>query len=247
MHVDIEKRLKCRERPDGLPIMHQDWNHLLFLHWKYNSEQIQKTLPPGLFVDTFEEESYVTITPFSLQNLKIFNLLYIPILSDCIEINVRTYVYNRQGIPGIWFYSLYINSLLLAKIAKYIFSLPYDFANLKPIYSLYGFSFEGFKKESPKMEIKLDYQPIEEDAYLAETGSLDFFLIERYVLYSFSSNQIRIQKVHHNPYPLRNVFIKNYDFNLLQSSEFNLIKSSDLIHYSPGVSVDIFPMKKESL
>lgn len=104
---DTAARLRARE-PDGRrpAVMHQRWESLLFLHWRVPAATIQQTLPAGLTVDTFEGEAYLGISPFFMRQVRPTGLPAVPWLSDFLELNVRTYVYNADGVPGIWFYSL---------------------------------------------------------------------------------------------------------------------------------------------
>ena len=48
----------------------------------------------------------------------------VPYLGSFPEINVRTYVV-RNGIPGVWFFSLDVNRMLPALVARAAYRLPY--------------------------------------------------------------------------------------------------------------------------
>src|SRR5437660_634498 len=100
-------RQQMRARPkDQWTIMYQSWRDLLFLHWQYDAAAIQRTLPPGLQVDTFAGKAYLGIIPFFMQNVHPILVPPLAWLSDFLELNVRTYVFDENGVPGIWFYSL---------------------------------------------------------------------------------------------------------------------------------------------
>lgn len=241
MFIDLKKRLDARERTNENPLMHQDWKHLLFLHWEVEVEKIQSTLPEGLFTDTFEGKAYITISP--LESLKIWNFPSVPGLSNFIEVNARTYVHDNYGIPGIWFYSLDINSLIASNAARAVFSLPYYFSYLTQNNLLQNFVIEGARGQS-EINMKFSYQPLESHARKADPDSLDFFLIERYVLFSLKSGQLHYQRVHHLPYHLKEVAVNAFETNLLVNEGISTTQSPHAIHYSPGVSVDIFEMKK---
>lgn len=242
--VTLEARLAARERPNETPIMHQDWRDLLFLHWKYDPAEIQKTLPPGLFVDTFNNEGYITISPFSLENLRLMNLPSIPGFSNFVEVNTRTYVYDRNGTPGIWFYSLDINSFIAAQAARKVFSLPYFFSELQKQEKRNEISIYGERKSEPIASMKFTYEPFE-DNYLASNESLEFFLLERYFLFSFEANQLSKQQVNHKPYPISNVSIEESNHSLFEMQGLILNnRVADHVHYSSGVDVDIFSLKK---
>src|SRR5437764_15334739 len=38
--------------PDAPVVMHQDWHHLLFLHWEVPPQELQQLIAPELTIDT---------------------------------------------------------------------------------------------------------------------------------------------------------------------------------------------------
>lgn len=235
--ITQQQRLKARSRPDDMPIMHQDWKEILFLHWEQDPKEIQKTLPPGLSVDTFQEKAYLSITPFLLENVSLPSLPPIPGMSNFIEVNLRTYVYDNEGNPGIWFYSLDLNSSMAAKMAKKSFSLPYFSADLEKKKKGNALTISGSRKDS-EIKMKFNYEPLG-TPHFAEPETLEFFLLERYALFSFSANQLSIGRVHHAPYPISNLNVMECSTNLIK-----IERKPDLAHYSSGVSVEIFPLEE---
>ena len=69
--ADLSARLAAA-LPNGRrpQVMHHGWESLLFLHWRCVPSDIQKTLPPRLTVDTFEDEAFIGITPFFMRNIR---------------------------------------------------------------------------------------------------------------------------------------------------------------------------------
>src|SRR5688500_14739545 len=118
MKPTIEKRLEVRKKPSETAIMFQKWRSLLFLHWSFDPEVIQNTLPKGLFVDTFNNRAYIGIVPFFITDLRMAIMPSIPNFSRFLELNMRTYVYDQNGTPGVWFYSLDINSAAATLAAR---------------------------------------------------------------------------------------------------------------------------------
>ncbi len=119
--------------------MYQNWRNLLFLHWEYDVEAIQSTLPEGLRVDTFAGKAYLGIVPFFMEDVHPRFFPTIPGLSDFQEVNVRTYVSDHRGIPGVWFYSLDANQWL-ANWSKRLFRArvhhdPYPLVNVEAHHS----------------------------------------------------------------------------------------------------------------
>ncbi len=98
---DEAGRLALRLRPPARAVMFQQWRDLLFLHWEFSVAEIQRTLPEGLFVDTFAGKAYLGIVPFFMQNIRPRFLPAVPGLSNFMEMNLRTYVHDRAGVPGV--------------------------------------------------------------------------------------------------------------------------------------------------
>ena len=59
-------------------------------------------------------------------------------ISNFLELNLRTYVRDRSGNPGVWFYSLDANQSLAVAIARRFFHLPYIFAEMSAEHSCDG-------------------------------------------------------------------------------------------------------------
>jgi uncharacterized protein len=94
------------ERQQHPVVGRQRWSDLLFLHWRVSAAAVQATLPAGLFVDTYHDQAYVGIVPFFMERVRPVYLPPVPWLSWFLELNVRTYVRDASGTPGVWFYSL---------------------------------------------------------------------------------------------------------------------------------------------
>src|SRR5260370_520901 len=125
----ITRQLMERQQPRRQsPVMFQRWLHLLFLHWPVSPEIVQMTLPKGLQVDTFEGNAWVGIVPFFMQGVRPAGFISFPGISNFLELNLRTYVRDANGRPGIWFYSLDANQPLAVCLARATFALPYEFA-----------------------------------------------------------------------------------------------------------------------
>src|SRR5580704_8328323 len=93
----IQRQLWERQQPVGRPgVMFQRWLHLLFLHWAVDPEMLQRTLPQGLLVDTYEGRAWLGIVPFYMRHVRPVRL---PLLSsNFLELNLRTYVKDRHGV-----------------------------------------------------------------------------------------------------------------------------------------------------
>ena len=126
----MEERLLVRGRPKTKPVLQMQWKELLFLHWSWDAREIQATLPAGLFADTFDGKAWLAIVPFFMRKVHPMGLPCLPWLSSFLELNVRTYVHDGAGVPGVWFYSLACNQPLAVELARRFFHLNYVHARM---------------------------------------------------------------------------------------------------------------------
>jgi hypothetical protein len=235
-------RLHYRERPDRAHVMYQRWDKLLFLHWRVSAEQIQSTLPPGLFVDTFDGSAWVAIVPFYMLGIRPRFCPPVPGISNFLELNVRTYVHDEQGRPGVWFFSLDCNQSLAVWTARTFFHLPYQHAQMQATAQGAHVDYRCQRRGAPKQS-RYHYQ-IHEQTHLAEPGSLEFFVAERYLLFAQTPAGIRCGQVNHVPYPLAVATVDSWDAAPLEQAGFAPGRPPDNILASPGVDVRIYALTK---
>ncbi len=244
---DESQRLAACARPTGRPVMYQQWSDLLFLHWEYSAAVIQATLPEGLFVDTFDGKAYLGVVPFFMRKIRPRFLPAVPGILDFLELNLRTYVHDRAGVPGVWFYSLDANQWLAVKIARRLFHLPYEHAKMKASRPADGrIRYESLRTGSRAngSRCEFEYAPGEELAQPAP-GSLEFFLVERYRLYCSAPDGLRRGAVFHEPYPLCRADVTAWDENLLPLDGFAPTgRAPDHVIMSRGVDVTVFPLMR---
>ena len=197
--------------------MRQEWRDLLFLHWVVPTDEIQKLLPPGLRVDTFEGAAYIGLVPFSMRNVRPVWSPSVPWLSHFHECNVRTYVVDeRDGVPGVWFFSLDAANPVAVALARGLWKLPYFRAQMRLTRHGDGSIDYQTRRTGPKplpADCRVSYVPIGE-AQAARPGTREFFFAERYVLYaSGTKGKLLRGRVHHTPIPFaernRNSFGRN--------------------------------------
>jgi len=180
--------------------MHHRWESLLILHWQLAPGRIQETLPDGLTVDTFEGEAFLGITPFFMREVRPVGLPAVPWLSEFQELNVRTYVFDRRGVPGIWFYSLNCNQPLAVVGARALTGLPYCNAEMSATISDY-IEYSCRRDDTPQTA-EYSYRGAG-SAREADLPSLEFFLLERYYLFSVRGESLVRGQVSHSPYQYR--------------------------------------------
>lgn len=242
---NIAGRLSVRERPPGLPIMNQSWGKLLFMHWRMPIDALRRLIPEPLAIDTFEGEAWVGLIPFTIWDARPIFTPPLPWLSDFHEINVRTYV-HLDGVPGVWFFSLDANSLVAVMAARTFFHLPYHNASIsleqRGNTIIYGSTREG---EGLPAEFHATWT-IGADTAKAEPGSLDYFLVERYYLYTSDEDKIYRCRIFHQPWPLQQANLSTYGSSMLEADGLPTPVGEPLIHCGGPVEVEVWPLEKVS-
>ena len=248
MPVDpaIEDRIRMCERPSGRVAMHQNWRDLLFAHWKLEPEAIQATLPPGLYVDTYDGSAWLALVPFLMRDIRPPKLFAVPPISNFLEMNVRTYVYDEQGRPGVWFYSLDANNPLAVFVAQKFFHLPYLWADMSEKRSNGNIHYSCHRKKTPADEVtEIEYSGTRELSP-PEPGSFEYFLVERYLLYTWikKSQRLFTGRVYHTPYPVYEAEVGSMKTAVLDQAGFPMgDRSPDHVIFSPGVDVDLYSLE----
>ena len=225
-------RLTGRPEHVWLPVMHQNWLEISFLHWPVDSAVLQSRLPPGLVIDTFEQSAWVGLTPFHLTGLRPPGLPPIPWLSAFPEMNLRTYVTGPAG-PGIWFFSLDAASAPAVLGARLTYGLPYHWATMR-----IGVTGNRTHYTSTRKDARAAIT-VAVGERITQPGALILFLTERYRLYSRILGGLAMAAVEHEPWPLQQATLVSLEETVRRAAGLPDDTAPPLVHYSPGVRVRV--------
>lgn len=197
----LQQRLVERTRPVGPVVMLQRWEHLLFLHWRYDIATVQATLPPGLTVDGWNGSAWLGLVPLIMRDVRPRFVPPVAALSDFIELNLRTYVYDSAGRPGLYFYSLDCDQPVAVELARRLLHLRYEHCEMTAAAGVDGwvnFEAERVGTNGKSVFRYRQFGPAVE----SPEDSIDFFLIERYRLFvtDRAGEQLHSLRVCHAPY-----------------------------------------------
>lgn len=225
--------------------MFQKWSELLFLHWEVDPDLIKRRLPKELHLDLHEGKAYLGIVPFYMQRIRPRFLPCVPKLSDFLELNVRTYVHDDQGRPGVWFFSLDCDQPIAVEIARKLFHLPYQHADMSAQNQDEIIDYHCQRKGHSK-KAHYRYGPKNDALKTSQPGTLEFFLLERYLLFSQRNNgTIYCGQVHHEPYQFTEANVSEMNRAPFQWENFEVSGKAISQLYSPGPPVEIFPLRKQ--
>src|SRR5437763_12767076 len=86
---EIAERVAATLEPDAMVLLHQNWHHLLFLHWEVPPAELQALLPAGLDLDTFDGKAYVGLVPFTMTGVRAALTPPLPCISSLHDAHVR--------------------------------------------------------------------------------------------------------------------------------------------------------------
>lgn len=236
-----------RPLPGGRWAASQRWNDLLFAHWPVSASAIAALLPPGLDPDTFQGSAWVGMVPFWLDRIKLRGLPVLPGMRGFPDLNLRTYVRDREsGAQGIYCFSLDAGNPLTVTAARVFFHLPYYWAEMRlEQRSEREFSFYSRRRLSPRpIVFSVRYRglgPTQKTAHI-QPGSLEYFLTERYCLFTANHNGSTIRaNIHHVPSPLEEAEAEIERNDLTAAIGIDLPDEKPVLHYSRRLAVYIWP------
>ena len=217
---------------------YQEWNRVLFLHWKVSATELQKLLPKRLTLDLHEGSAWISLVPFTMEKIRPNGIPAFSPISNFHEINVRTYV-TTEGKPGVYFLSIEAQKYLSAYIARKASGLPYEkSAIIREINNIK----HAYTSVNQKKAFHLN-ATFETGNPITDKTPLDIWLTERYCLYLDDNNQVYRYQIHHHPWALQEVQINNLTtaYNI---GNISLHTPPDLAHYSEGVQVIAWKREK---
>lgn len=230
-----------------MALLHQSWRHLLFVHWTIPPERLARHLPAGLPLDTWRGQAYLGLVAFVVENNRLTLMPPFPLFRHFYEVNLRTYVRPPGREPGVYFFSLDASNPFIAAAARTFYGLPYESARArfakarfpgKPTTLSMSFRRSGAGGEAGA-GCSLLYTPSGGRAPAAP-GTLASFLVERYVLYTVSGEDIHAVRVHHQPYEVQGARIHRFEESLTAAAGLPPPGRPSHAHYARGVDVRIY-------
>jgi uncharacterized protein len=205
--------------------------NVLFIHYELDPATLQPSVPFAL--DVRDGKAYVSVVAFSQQELRLawggaLTAWAGAVVANHDFLNVRTYVReNRQ--PGIHFIAEWVPSRLAMWIAPRLYGLPYRLGR---------FEVGRVNDATGKFEYRVEEAVAKFGP--CSTGSLDEFLLERYVAFTQYSGVRRWFRVAHASWPQTRVAVGVRDDGLLRANfPWWVAARFASANYSPGVQVTI--------
>jgi uncharacterized protein len=223
----------------AVPVMHQAWTDLTFLHWSLPPQRVRPLVPAALDIDTIDARAWISVTPFLMQGLRPPGVPALPWISRMGETNVRTYVRGPDGRRGIFFLSLDIARLAAAIVGRAAYRLPYMWADATVDVEGNTITYRGERRwggAPAAWDIVIERgRPLPAEAVTA----LDHFLSARWVLYAMYGPIVAATPAEHEPWPLWTARATHLREGLLAAAGVASRPDEPLVRYSPGVHARI--------
>jgi len=232
-------------RPWPLPaepwVMEQTWHDLLFAHWPLSPETLRPLVPAQLPLDTYDGQCWVGVVPFWMSGVRPRGIPPIPGLSRFPELNVRTYV-TLAGKPGVYFFSLDAGSRVAVKAARFLYHLPYLYAEIKADVVSDEVIYRSARRGT-RAEFRARYGPVSE-VRLGEPATLAHWLTERYCLYTLHNESVYRCDIHHAPWPLQNGSAQITLNTMTTAAGITLPDAPPRLHFSKQQNVLVWPLRR---
>ncbi len=226
-------------------LLRQQWAELAYLHWPYDPDVVQRLLPDGLTVDTFDGVAWVGLIPFEMRDVRLGPLPPLPLVGRFVEINVRTYVVDATGRRSVWFFSLDVPRLAVVAVTRTIFSLPYRWAAAthavdgeRHEYRMTRRSAHG-RGATARVAFTVGTR-----VDPAEVTDLDHFLTARWGLVTARGRRLLHGAVDHPRWPLCRVDDVVVDPTVVEAAGLPVPVGPPRALYSPGVPVRVAPFRR---
>jgi uncharacterized protein YqjF (DUF2071 family) len=224
--------------------MTQSWHDLLVAHWPVAVDHLRAKIPPGLELDLWDRQAWLGVVPFHMTNVAPRGVPVPRWVSAFPELNVRTYV--RAGAdPGVYFFSLDAGNPLAVFVARALFRLPYYHASMEVALEGLGVRYRSRRtsRGAPAAAFEARYGPIG-PAHTASPGSLEYFLTERYCLYTVDT-RFRLQRldIHHPPWMLQPAAADIEVNTMAAAAGVRLPSTAPLLHFARRQDVVVWPLR----
>jgi len=179
------------------PVFRANWRNAAFFNFAVEAEKLQPSVPYPL--DLYGGKAWVSLVAFETSDIWFDRLgrwtrFLVNPFGKHRFLNVRTYIENGDT-HGIYFLTEFVNRRIAIPLASGLYHLPYRYAKIDYCCDLPRGNFKGdVGSNILQFEGSWKGKP-----GFAKDGSLEAFLVERYVAGLDREKQFRIE---HDPWPL---------------------------------------------
>jgi uncharacterized protein len=212
------------------PVLLSRWLTVTFVHWPVEPAVVQALLPPGLTVDQWDGQAWLTLAPFRMVGVGPPGPRALRRLAFA-ETNFRTYVRAPNGRDGIYFFRIEAVSALMTFSARIAAGTPYRLGDLSVVEHAGLVSYGGALKDGT-CSYRIDVRPGQR---LREAAPRDVWLTGRWRAYSWHLGRLLETPVEHEPWPLWDATVEELHETLSASLGVPAARTDQVVHFSEGV------------
>jgi uncharacterized protein YqjF (DUF2071 family) len=220
--------------------MEQTWERLTFLHWAYEPQVVQRLLPDGLTVETYDGRAWVALVPFFMR-VRIPHLPDFGRLTCFAETNVRTYAVDAAGNNGVWFLSLDATNLPAVVAGRGGYAVPYHWSTMR-VQQLGDILTYSCRRRWPGPTPARSETVVRVGDRFApgELGAFDHWMTARFQLFANPwDTGLRYTLADHPVWELHRAELLHLVDDLVPATGLPAPVGAPVVHWSPGVDVRI--------
>ena len=181
-----------------------EWRDLVMLNYEIDSSLLNRHVPPGTALDSFQGRTYLSLVGFRFCRTKLLGHFPVPFHADFDEVNLRFYVRRKNGSEdrrGVVFIAEVVPRLAIAMAARVVYGENYRCLPMKHRIQTgeLGRTAE-YQWKTGNQWCKLSAQTVGNPARPGE-GSLEQFITEHYWGYSTGRTSGSLEyHVSHSPW-----------------------------------------------
>jgi len=168
-----------------------EWQDLVMLNYEVDSRLLEKYVPSGTELDSFQGKTFVSLVGFRFCRTRLFGSVTVPLHSNFEEVNLRFYVRRTEGDEtrrGVVFIAEIVPKQVIATVARLIYGENYVCLPMQ-----HHICIDGSKKTVEYQWQLIDHwchltAQAEGTPALPGEGTLEQFITEHYWGYSTQRN-----------------------------------------------------------
>ncbi len=215
------------------------WRDGLFVHWPVEPDRLRPHVPDRLTLETRDGRAWLSVLPFVLTNVGLRGTPSVTRLAFP-EVDVRTYVRYR-GDPGLYFFSIDVDSALVAATVGRTTRLPVHRARMRVGATEDNhvvFASERARREGdgPPARFDATYRP-DGEVFTPDPGTLAYWLAERRRFYASDSGGVLTGGIAHDPWPLQPAAATIHENTLFEAADLPPPTGDPVVHYADELSM----------
>lgn len=224
--------------PNAPHVVAMTWRDGLFVHWPVDPDALRSHVPGELTLETRDGRAWVSVLPFVLTNVGVRGTPPIARLAFG-ELNVRTYVRYR-GDPGLFFFSIDVDSSLVAATVGRTTRLPVHDATIRvgateENHVTFSSDRRGTTSDTTA-RFDATYRP-DGAVFTAEPDTLDYWLTARRRFYAPGTRGVLAGAIAHDPWPLQPAAVTIHENTMLEVNGLPMPTGEPIVHYADELSM----------